>query len=68
MSDLIKRSDVMDIITKHNADVASMALSALVDSLTGDAMAKGGCAAFTFALDHACQIKNEVTALKAVTQ
>jgi hypothetical protein len=68
MSDLIKRDDVMAILVKHNAEVAAVALSALIDSMTGDQVAKGGCVAFTLTLDHATQIKNEVTALKAVTQ
>jgi len=68
MSDLIKRADVVKIIAQHNAEVAKAALNVLLPAMMGDPTARGGADAFTTALEHATQIKDEIEALKAVTQ
>lgn len=67
MSDLIKRSDVIDILSKHNAVVAGHALAAVFASLTGNERAKGKCDAYTVSLETATTIKDAINALEAVT-
>ncbi len=67
MSDLIKRSDVIAILVKHNGNVATEALGALFGAMSGDKEAKGAAEAFTVALESATEIKNDINALPAVT-
>jgi hypothetical protein len=67
MSDLIKRSDVIAVLVKHNGNTATEALGALFGAMAGDKEAKGAAEAFTVSLEHATLIKNEINDLPAVT-